>query len=155
MKGGGSAPAAVAAVAAAASAADYPSSSTVNNSNNPVLHFLQSLLSKYQASLKANPLCTKAVTSCVIALAGELIGSYLKLRKRRAEEAEERDRTGQIGASSCQGMVIDYRRLGIFGLYGLAITGFEVLNFPPSFLLNFNFNFHFFIAKFNNFCLII
>lgn len=68
----------------------------------------KSLLTGYQSLLQERPLQTKAVTSCVISLLGELIGTYIKRR---------RTPIGQVPPT------VDWRRMGIFGFYGFAVTG--------------------------------
>ena len=73
-------------------------------------------LSGYQSLLQNRPLQTKAVTSCVISLLGELIGTYIKRR---------RTPPGQVLPTP------DWRRMGIFGVYGLAVTGEQP---PPPFV---------------------
>ena len=95
-------------------AGDQPSSSS---SSSFSVASSASLLARYQALLKSHPLSTKAVTSCVIALVGELVGSYLKRRTAAAAAA------GRSTSPESLPPLVNWRRLGIFGAYGLAITG--------------------------------
>lgn len=82
---------------------------------NPIFRKLKELLASYRSALRDSPVQTKALTSLVISLLGELLGAYLRRRKfltaykySRAEYAPP---------------IVDLKRLGIFGFYGLAITG--------------------------------
>ena len=71
----------------------------------------QNMIASYQTLLQERPLQTKAATSCLVGLLGELVGSFLKRRRQ-----------GLDVKASLAGAV-DWKRMGIFGFYGLAITG--------------------------------
>jgi len=96
---------------------------TVENPAGPfkfVLTYLSGLLAKYQAALGVNPLRTKAITSCIISVIGELIGSYIKYRKRIGDNVAARAVGGRAVPLP---NILNWPRIGIFGVYGLAITG--------------------------------
>jgi hypothetical protein len=66
---------------------------------------LEGLLCDYRKRLVVAPMLTKSITSCVIAIAGEIFGSYFTASVRRLP------------------VQISPRRIAVFGLYGLAVTG--------------------------------
>lgn len=68
----------------------------------------------YTLSLQQSPLLTKSLTSCVISMLGELIGSYMR----------ERNNGGlRDPVNSAKALYEKARRLAVFGFYGLVITG--------------------------------
>jgi len=88
---------------------------------------LESLMKSYKSQLIARPLQTKAITSCVISVIGELIGTYIKVSKLRDAAAR---RAAGGSSSSSSGPVslrfidnISGKRVAMFGIYGFAITG--------------------------------
>jgi hypothetical protein len=86
-----------------------------------VVNFLHGKLGQYQNSLKENPLETKMVTSCIISILGEVIGSYIKQNRYRDLMAANRN-NGRYTLAKMP-PIIDFKRIAIFGTYGLAITG--------------------------------
>ena len=66
-------------------------------------------LANYHRLLKSHPLTTKAATSCVVSLVGELIGSYIKGRAARCKGDKAHP-------------FVNWQRLCVFGVYGAAIT---------------------------------
>ena len=89
----------------------------------PAVNFLKDIGNKYQAQLAAEPIKTKVVTSCVISLLGEVMGGYIKNRRHHAAVKALGVRGGRDLASMQAPAIIDPKRLAIFGVYGLAITG--------------------------------
>jgi hypothetical protein len=86
-----------------------------------VMNFFQGNFGKYQNSLKENPLETKMITSCIISILGEIIGSYIKQNRYRDLMAANRNNSRYTLAKMPP--IIDFKRIAIFGTYGLAITG--------------------------------
>jgi hypothetical protein len=82
---------------------------------NAIFQKLKQLLASYKSALRNSPLQTKALTSLVIGLLGELLGAYLRRRKFLA--------TYKFASPASAPRLVDFKRLGIFGFYGLAITG--------------------------------
>ena len=82
---------------------------------NPLFHKLKAILRAYRSALVTSPLKTKALTSCVISLLGELLGAYIKRRKFFLEY--------KYANPAHAPRLIDIKRFAIFGFYGLAITG--------------------------------
>lgn len=73
--------------------------------------FFKELFHCYKWSLSHYPVFTKSLTSGTIAVLGEMIASNVKARFAAAKSGIE------------TAVVINYRRLGVFGLYGLLCTG--------------------------------
>jgi len=67
--------------------------------------FFVELFDQYKTALRHAPLVTKSITSATIAMLGEVFGCYLRCRAKG------------------QPFSIDSKRVGIFGLYGLLVTG--------------------------------
>eukprot|EP01031_Cornospumella_fuschlensis_P040954 gene40954-49958_t len=67
-----------------------------------------SLYSHYASALQTSPLITKAITSAVISIIGEMTGSYLLSRRPGAQPRTSRE------------MI---HRAAVFGSYGLLVTG--------------------------------
>eukprot|EP01034_Spumella_vulgaris_P023565 gene23565-29793_t len=63
-------------------------------------------LDAYKSALQSAQLQTKALSSMVIALLGELIAASIKAQKSKSKK-----------------IVIDFKRVAIFGVYGLAFAG--------------------------------
>jgi len=83
-----------------------PSSPTENESLNfKPFELLYQLFENYKTALRLAPLTTKSITSCTISILGEIFGCYIRC-KAKGEK-----------------FWIDAKRVGIFGLYGLVITG--------------------------------
>lgn len=82
---------------------------------NPIFQKLKELLTSYRNALRDSPIQTKALTSLVISLLGELFGAYLRRRKFLA--------TYKYAGAERAPSIVNLKRLGIFGFYGLAITG--------------------------------
>ena len=92
----------------------------------PLITKAKELLDSYQGKLRSEPLKTKMITSCVISLIGEVIGSYIKRGKARELMNINRNRHNNRNNSSAAMMLpplLDPKRLAIFGVYGFAITG--------------------------------
>lgn len=91
---------------------------TPKETKNPFFSMIESTLTAYQDSIQTNPLATKAITSCIIALCGELIGSYIKLRKNQQTDTF-------FGAKQDMkwSELVNFRRLATFGAFGLVVTG--------------------------------
>ncbi len=70
-----------------------------------ILSFLKELYAKYNACLMEHPIKTKAITSSVIAMSGEILGSFVRAR-----------RTGTK-------VNIQPRRVAMFGTFGFCCTG--------------------------------
>lgn len=83
--------------------------SMIGNCVHTVSSSLTGCLEAYTTALKESPLLTKALTSCVIGLLGELIGTYIQERKKNPSE--------------CKPLIERIKRLAVFGVYGLAFTG--------------------------------
>ena len=75
------------------------------NDDFNVVQFIKEAFSYYKYYLKNYPVYTKSITSCTIAVLGEVLATYVKSIVRNEK------------------FKIDYKRLGVFGLYGLACTG--------------------------------
>ena len=88
---------------------------TRERTSHPLFHKLKQLLRAYRSALVHSPLKTKALTSCVISLLGEVLGAYLKRRKFFLEY--------KYANPEFAPRLLDVKRLAIFGFYGLAITG--------------------------------
>jgi hypothetical protein len=72
--------------------------------------FLVELFENYKTALRNAPLLTKSITSASIAMLGEIFGCFLRCKAKG------------------EAFSIDSKRVGIFGLYGLLVTG-PVLHF--------------------------
>jgi hypothetical protein len=70
-----------------------------------VLSFLKELYAKYNACLAAHPVKTKAITSSVIAMTGEIFGSFVRARRAGTKVS------------------IQPRRVAMFGTFGFCCTG--------------------------------
>jgi alkyl hydroperoxide reductase subunit AhpC len=77
--------------------------------------FLSGYWKAYKKQIKHSPILTKSITSCIIGLVGEVLGSYSKAQATGSRVS------------------IDPRRMAAFGLYGLVVTG-PVLHVWYSFL---------------------
>lgn len=75
------------------------------NDDFSTTQFIKEAFSYYKYYLKNYPVYTKSITSCTIAVLGEVLATYVKSVVRNEK------------------FKIDYKRLGIFGLYGLTCTG--------------------------------
>ncbi len=91
------------------------SAPTIVREINPIFRKLKELLTSYRNALRESPIQTKALTSLVISLLGELFGAYLRRRKYLT--------TYKYSSAEYAPPMVDLKRLGIFGFYGLAITG--------------------------------
>ncbi len=83
--------------------------------SNPLFHKLKQILRAYRTALLTSPLKTKALTSCIISLLGEVLGAYIRRRKYFLEY--------KYANPEFAPRLVDVKRLAIFGFYGLAITG--------------------------------
>ena len=61
--------------------AQSPPVSRAVSSNNWLTQLVKDAVAAYSNELKVSPIRTKAITSCVISMLGELIGTALKPRK--------------------------------------------------------------------------
>jgi C-terminal domain of 1-Cys peroxiredoxin/AhpC/TSA family len=84
----------------------------------------------YSTMLQRKPLQTRAVTGALLAIAGELIGSYLRTKGDANGGLMANNLFGSVrsadssaGRSSDGGGGVDVQRLVAFGLYGLVISG--------------------------------
>lgn len=73
----------------------------------------------YQNSLRTSPVATKAITSCVIGVIGDIVATHLKNRKQAMMTLNERRRNDLLSLRAA----INPRRLAIFGAFGLVVTG--------------------------------
>lgn len=87
----------------------------------PAVDYAKGLLGQYQSQLAAEPFKTKCLTSCVISIVGEVVGSYLKQRKHHALLAANRHNRHMQALPAPA--LLDPKRIAMFGVYGLAITG--------------------------------
>jgi len=71
-----------------------------------IANVLKELFRNYKILLTNYPVMTKSITSCTIAMLGEIISSFVKARVNKQSS-----------------VTIDIKRVGIFGLYGLVCTG--------------------------------
>jgi len=69
----------------------------------------------YNDSMKHHPIRTKALTSCFVALLGEVLGAAIVAR-RSPPDGERKGLKSWLAS-------LDSRRLAVFGVYGLVITG--------------------------------
>ena len=83
---------------------DFAAVHTVNRQCKRV-GFWSELFARYKESIKSYPIYTKALTSCSIAVVGEVIASVVKAFVRNEK------------------VDINLHRIGVFGAYGLFITG--------------------------------
>eukprot|EP01038_Epipyxis_sp_PR26KG_P014438 gene14438-19375_t len=90
------------------------SSTQIRNIFSPIV----SVLKWYNQLLKQHPIATKSITSCVIGIMGELIGSYVK----RLYNKRKNDSNATLTISSWA-KDISLQRIAVFGFYGLGITG--------------------------------
>jgi alkyl hydroperoxide reductase subunit AhpC len=83
----------------------------------------------YSTMLQKKPLQTRAVTGALLAIAGELIGSYLRAKGGADGVLAANNLFGSVRAadnsarSSSGNSDVDVQRLIAFGLYGLVISG--------------------------------
>jgi len=70
-----------------------------------LINVLKELFKNYKWYLANYPVYTKSITSCTMAMIGEVISSFVKARINK----------------EC--VKVDLKRVGIFGLYGLVCTG--------------------------------
>eukprot|EP00600_Ochromonadales_sp_CCMP1393_P006560 CAMPEP_0174955268 /NCGR_PEP_ID=MMETSP0004_2-20121128/889_1 /TAXON_ID=420556 /ORGANISM="Ochromonas sp., Strain CCMP1393" /LENGTH=315 /DNA_ID=CAMNT_0016203181 /DNA_START=288 /DNA_END=1232 /DNA_ORIENTATION=+ len=99
-------PVATAGPAAATVAAPVDNADILTQMLASITTSVASVASAYNAELQAAPLRTKAITSCVISVLGELIGHRLK--PRRPDGSKE---------------PLSAQRVAVFAVYGLAVTG--------------------------------
>ena len=90
-------------------------SAPATRETSPIFKKLKELLTSYRNALRESPIQTKALTSLVISLLGELLGAYFRRRKYL--------HTYKYANADQAPPIVDLKRLGIFGFYGLAITG--------------------------------
>lgn len=70
-----------------------------------LINIFKEMFKNYKWYLANYPVYTKSITSCTIAMIGEIVSSYVKARVNK------------------QCVEINVKRVGIFGLYGLVCTG--------------------------------
>ncbi len=87
-------------------------SQVLSSMTSTVLNWISSAIYNYNHQLRTSPLLTKAITSGVISIIAEGIGSYLLYSRNQ--------RAGRGNNRSLQQILY---RLAVFGVYGLAITG--------------------------------
>lgn len=95
--------------------------SSTRTTLDTVTNFFHGLLTQYQEALSNKPLETKMYTSCVVSLLGEVIGSSIKQSRYRGLMAANKNNNRYTVANMPP--VFDLKRLAIFGVYGLALTG--------------------------------
>lgn len=91
-------------------------SQVLSSMTSTVLNWISSAIYNYNYQLRASPLLTKAITSGVISIIAEGIGSYVLYSRNQ--------RAGRGNNRSLQQVLY---RLAVFGVYGLAITGKFIL----------------------------
>jgi alkyl hydroperoxide reductase subunit AhpC len=80
---------------------------------------LRSFHAFYSHSLQERPILTKSITSCIIAMIGELIGSGIHNSKAKMSDSQQRYSPLPLGRNIWE----ISRRLIVFGLYGISFTG--------------------------------
>jgi alkyl hydroperoxide reductase subunit AhpC len=80
---------------------------------------LRSFHSFYSHSLQERPILTKSITSCIIAMIGELIGSAIHNSKAKMSGSQQRYSSLSLGRNIWE---ISHRLI-VFGLCGIAFTG--------------------------------
>ena len=97
----------------------------------PLLAFLSrglgGALEAYNGSMRNSPLRTKALTSCAVALLGEVVGAFLSARASAGVVPVSRHPPSSSSSLSPSSwlQLLNARRLVVFGAYGLVITGEE------------------------------
>ena len=84
-----------------------------------IINGLTDLRDKYQEQLAAEPFKTKIITSCAISILGEVVGGFIKNRRHHAAITQRGGRPSTLQAPA----IFDPKRMALFGVYGLAITG--------------------------------
>ena len=80
--------------------------------------FFKEVLKCYKWSLLNHPVLTKSITSATIAIWGEIIASYVKYTFSGGKST-----TRTSSSSNNSNSILSYKRIGIFGLYGLLCSG--------------------------------